>query len=466
MSEKFDLIVIGAGPGGYVAAIKAAQLGMKTAVVESREVGGTCLNRGCIPTKALIHAAELYSEMKSLEEIGLYAEGISYDIKKIHQRKDEVLNQIRSGILSLFKSNKITLINGKGTILSEGRVEVKTAEERVEYEAAKILIAAGSVPSRPPIPGLDLENVITSDELLSMNDRIYNNLVIIGGGVIGVEFASVYSALGARVTIIEALDRILPNMDKEISQNLKMILKKRGVDIHTSAKVEKITMEDGLKCYYEEKEKVQCVPCDGVLVAIGRKPNTAGLFAEGVSVQMDRGSILVDEKFETSMKNVYAIGDAIKGIQLAHVASAQGINAVMGMAGKKGEINLDLVPSCIYTSPEIASVGIDADEAKRRGISAKCGKFIMSANGKSVISREERGFVKVVAEEGSNQIIGAQMMCARATDMISEFTTAIANGLTLEQMLSAMRPHPTYNEGVTEALEAVEGNSIHTAPRR
>lgn len=466
MLDNLDLVVIGAGPGGYVAAIKAAQLGMKVAVIENREVGGTCLNRGCIPTKTLIHASQIYNEMKSLEEIGLYGENFSYDIMKIHERKDKVLDQIRSGILQLLKSNKITLLNGKGTIVSQGKVLVENQDGKEEVEAKHILIATGSVPSLPPIPGLNLDNVITSDELLKTSDKIYKNLLVIGGGVIGVEFASIYHVLDCNVTVIEALDRLLPNMDKEISQNLKMILKKRGVDIHTSARVEKIADEDGLKCYYEEKGKVQCAPCDGVLVAIGRRANTEGLFAEGVAVDMEKDRILVNDKFETSMKNVYAIGDVIQGIQLAHVASAQGINAVMNMSGKKAEINMNLVPSCIYTSPEIASVGMDADEAKKREIEIEAGKFIMSANGKSVISKEDRGFIKVVVDKPTQKILGAQMMCARATDMISEFTTAIANGLTLEEMLIGMRPHPTYNEGITEALESVLGNSIHTVPRR
>lgn len=466
MEQQYNLVVIGAGPGGYVAAIKAAQLGMKVAVVENREVGGTCLNRGCIPTKTLMHSAHLYHEVKNFEAVGLKVEGLSYDIKKIHERKEEVVDKLRTGISQLFKANKIDFISGTATITDKDTILVQKDEEKTEVKTEKILIATGSKPAKPPIEGLTLPNVVTSDEMLSMSDKVYNKLLIIGGGVIGVEFATVYNSLGCEVVIVEAMDRILPTMDKEISQSMAMSLKKKGIKIHTSAMVEKISEENGLTCYYTEKGKAQTETADGILVSIGRRANTENLFEDGFDIEMERGCVVVNEKFQTSVEGIYAIGDVIKGIQLAHVASAEGIVAVENMVGKEPSIDLKVVPSCIYTNPEISSVGITADEAKAKGIKVKTGKFIMSANGKSLIAMDERGFIKVVFDEETDVILGAQLMCARATDLISEFTTAIVNKLTSEQLSSVIRPHPTYVEAVTEAIESANGCSIHTAPRK
>lgn len=462
MAESYDLIVIGAGPGGYVAAIKAAQLGMKTAVVENRQVGGTCLNRGCIPTKTLMHTAHLLHQMKSCEKLGLHVEGVSCDYKALHVRKEEVTAQLRKGIESLFQANKIDLISGSGVITGPGTVRV----EDTEYAAKKILAATGSVPARPPIPGLDLPGVVTSDELLS-SDALYNRLVIIGGGVIGVELATIYSALGCEVTIIEAMPRILPTMDKEISQNLSMILKKRSVKIFTGGMVERVEQGKGLTVRFTAKDKAESVQADGVLVSIGRRANTADLCAGGVDLGLDRGMIPVDDSFETCVKGIYAIGDVVKGgIQLAHVASAQGINAACAMCGVEPEVDLSVVPSCIYTDPEIASVGITADEAAAAGIPVKTGKALMAANGKTIITMGERGFIKLVFHGETGVILGAQLMCERATDMIGELCTAIGSGLTMKQLAAVIRPHPTFCEAVTEAVEAAEGHAIHSAPKK
>ena len=313
---------------------------------------------------------------------------------------------------------------------------------------------------------MDLPGVLTSDELFRMKS-VPESLTIIGGGVISVEFATVYAELGCKVTILEALPRILPNMDKEISQNLKLILKKRGIDIHTAAAVQGVEADgDQYICKYVEKEKEQSAASQYVLCAVGRCPNTDGLFAEDATPEMNRGRVVVNEKFETSIPGVYAIGDLIFGAQLAHVASAQGIQVVEQLAGKEVSVDVNVVPGCVYTDPEIASVGITEDEAKEKGIAVKVGKFIMSANGKSIITKEERGFIKIVAEEESGVIVGAQMMCARATDMIGEFVTAVANNMTVSQLLKGMRAHPTYNEGIGEALEELEGGAIHVMPKK
>ncbi|MEG0590968.1 MAG: FAD-dependent oxidoreductase, partial [Lachnospiraceae bacterium] len=347
MENKYDLIVIGAGPGGYVAAIKAAKLGMKTAVVESREVGGTCLNRGCIPAKAMIHASALYREIKEGAQFGIFAEDVRYDYEKILSYKEETSEGLRKGVEQLFQANGVTLIRGKGCLKSDKTVAVETEDGSCTLEGNHILLASGSKPLILPIEGMDLPGVLTSDELFQLTEAP-KSLVIIGGGVISVEFATVFAALGCQITIVEALPRLVPNLDKDISQNLKMILKKRDIDIHTGASVQKVSREgESLVCTFLEKEKPVEVKAQYVLSAVGRVSNTDGLFGAGVSLDMERGKIVVNEHFETSMKDVYSIGDVIKGIQLAHVASAQGILVAEELSGRKSSIDLSVVPSCV-----------------------------------------------------------------------------------------------------------------------
>lgn len=467
--KEYQLIVIGAGPGGYEAAIRAAQLGLTTALIERRDVGGTCLNRGCIPTKAMLHSAQLYREAANFELFGLHTENTSFDWAKVHQRKNDVVVKLRTGIEQLIKANKIDFFNNSASILRKNDVQLDQGEV---IRGENILIATGSVPARPPIPGLDLPNVVTSDELLddphfTQADSLAKEILIIGGGVIGVEFASVFSSFGCHVTIVEAMERILPTMDREISQSLNMVLKKRGVSIHTGAMVEKLEQdENGLVCHFTEKGKAQAVPAQQVLVAIGRRPNTQGLFAEGFEVACERGRIVTDENFRTSVDSIYAIGDVTSKIQLAHMASAQGICAVHTIAGQKPPIDLRYVPGCIYTDPEIASVGITEDEAKQQGIPVKKGKFLMTGNGRSLIDEQERGFIKVLAHQETDVILGAQLMCSRATDIVAELATAIVNGLTCAQLAGVIRPHPTFCEGVTEAVEDVHAMAIHLAPKK
>lgn len=461
--ENYDLIVIGGGPGGYVAAIRAAQLGMKTALAENRELGGACLNRGCIPTKTLMHSAMLFSETAKFGELGLRAESIGFDFSRLHLRKAQVTDTLRNGIEQLLKANKIEVLRGTAVITRQGEVAVNGAA----YSADKILIATGSAPAKPPVPGIELPNVITSDEILTQVSSFVHSLVIIGGGVIGVEMASIYTAFGCDVTIVETMERILPTMDREISQNLSMIMKKTGVKILTSTRVESISEQNGgLSCELISGENRLSVRGEAVLVAVGRRPNTAGLFGDGVSVELKQGYIAVDDRFKTSLEGVYAVGDVIGGVQLAHAAEAEGIAAVEQMFG--GDVGTDprLVPACVYTNPEIATVGLTADEAKKSGIRVKTGKYVMSGNAKSIIEMQERGFIKLVFDEETDVIMGAQLMCARATDMIDEFTTAIANSLTRTQLIKGMRPHPSFCEGISEAIEAVNGCSIHSAPTR
>lgn len=478
--NNFDLIVIGGGPGGYVAAIKGAQLGLSTAIIEKDRLGGTCLNRGCIPTKAMLHAADLYREVLEGGQFGIHAENVTVNYGEILSYKQDTIDKLVSGVEQLLKANGVTILKGTGTLLADRQIKVTFTEPAEDgategyYEAENIILAGGSYPSRLPVEGMELDGVLTSDGLFAL-EEIPESLTVIGGGVIGMEFAEVFSALGCKVTVLEALPRILANLDKEISQNLKMILKKRGVDIHAGASLTKIEKDPsgGLTCHYTEKDKEKTVTSQYVLCAVGRKPNTAGLFeapseqtAHDLGISMERGFIETDLYGETGASGIYAIGDIVKGIQLAHVASAQGITAAERIAGHNPNVNLSIVPSCIYTSPEIGSVGIMEEDAKEAGIPVKVGKYITSANGKSLISKEERGFIKIIAHADTGVILGAQMMCARATDMIGEMATAIANKLTAAQLLIGMRAHPTYNEAVGEALEELEGGAIHMAPKK
>jgi len=462
---QYDLIVIGGGPGGYVAAIRAAQLGMKTALVEKRELGGTCLNRGCVPTKTLMHTANMYREAGESAALGLQFAACSYDFAQIHNRKNQVTAQLRDGIAQLLKANKVDVYQTAGQIIDGNTVQAGENTLTCNH----ILIAAGSVPAVPPIAGADLPGVVTSDAMLEEQGIDCEKLLIIGGGVIGVEMASIYASLGKQVTIVEAAERILPPMDREISQNLSMILKKRGVEIVTSAMVSAISKtENGLVCQYTDKKGEQTAEADVVLISVGRKPCTAGLFADGFGVNLtERGYIAVDEQFRTSVPTIFAVGDIIGRVQLAHAAEAQGIAAVEYMSGLTDPtVNVHLVPSCVYTTPEIASVGITADEAKKAGREVITGKYVMNGNAKTVIEQQERGFIKLVFDKETECLLGAQLMCARATDLISELVTAVSLGLTREQLARTMRPHPTFSEGITEAVETAAGHSIHTMPSR
>lgn len=448
--QEFDLVVIGAGPGGYETALAAAPH-MRVALVEKDELGGTCLNRGCIPTKSLLHAAELLEAIRGSEIFGIRAGEAMYDFATVHARKDQVIGQLRGGIAQRMKQKKVTVIRGTASVRDAHTVLVRGAEEAL-LKTERILIATGSRPALPPIPGITLPHVETSDTLLEKKDCVYPRLLIIGGGVIGVEFASVFSALGSGITIVEALPRIVANMDREISQSLKMLLKKRGMRILCDTRVEEIREADGgLCCVCVSGEERQEIAADGILVCTGRKPFTDVLFADGFSVAEDRGRITVDEHFGTSCPGVYAIGDVTGGMMLAHAATAQGRCALAHMLGQTPPVSLT-VPACIYTSPEIAAVGLTLEEARDRGLAADSRKYPMSANGKSLLSQQERGFIKVVFEKESHRLLGAHLMCARASDLISEMTQAIVRGSTLEELAAVIRPHPTFSEGITEAV--------------
>ncbi len=448
--REFDLVIIGAGPGGYETALAAAG-SMRVALVEKDELGGTCLNRGCIPTKSLLHTAELLEAIRHSAVFGIETNGAACDFAALHRRKDEVVRQLRDGIALRMKQKKVTVIKGTASVSDAHTVRVAGAEETL-LKTERILIATGSRPALPPIPGIGCPHVETSDTLLEKRDGVYPRLLIIGGGVIGVEFASVFAALGSRITIAEALPRLVANMDREIGQSLKMLLKKRGMEILTETQVQEIREEGGgLVCRCLQGEQVTEMAADGILVCTGRRPFTDGLFADGFTVAQDRGRIRVDAHYQTDVPGIYAIGDVTGGMMLAHAASAQGRCALAHMLGEAPPVSM-IVPACIYTDPEIAAVGLTREAARERGIDADSLKYPMSANGKSLLSGQERGFIKVVFEKGSRRLLGAHLMCARASDLIGEMTQALVRGSTLEELAAVIRPHPTFSEGITEAV--------------
>ena len=478
METMFDLLVIGGGPGGYPAALKAAAAGKTVALVEKNRLGGTCLNRGCIPTKTLLHATGLYREVQQAQQFGIHSSNLAFDETKLWQYKDTVVQQLRDGVAQTLKKGKVTMLAGTARVVEAGAtITVEVRQETVQvFHAKHVLLATGSTPAGLPIPGVEQDGVLNSDGILDGNrfgcqdGKLPQHMIILGGGVIGMEMATVYSNLGCQVTVIEALDRILAGMDKEISQNLKMILKKRGVEIVTSAKVLEIkaaaTTQDDPDTQRKVGHRILCIyevtdrkgettqhqeEADGLLISAGRRPQTAGLCSENIPIRMERGYLWVDQNYQTNVPGIYGVGDAIGGIQLAHMATAEGCRAVEHMFGLPFSQNLEVIPSCVYTDPEIACVGITADEAKQAGLETETGKYIMSLNGKSILSAQERGFIKLVAEKESRRIVGAQLMCARATDMIGELELAIVKGLNVDELAEVVMAHPTFSEGIGEA---------------
>lgn len=466
MGKQYDLVIIGAGPGGYMAAKKAAKLGMSVVIIDKGEVGGTCINRGCIPTKALIHTAVLYRDMTECGKFGLSAEKVGFDLQKIYEYKDLSAARMRKDLEDEFAELGIRSVRGMATIQSDRKVRVVLLDGTTEYFLGKyILIATGAKARMVDIPGTELPGVMTSEELLTSNESRYRSILILGGGVIGIELATVFNALGGEVTIVEVSDRLLPNMDKEFSEALEGILVNRGIQIHKESILEEIEEGDaGLRCHYVCHGKNQDAEVDAVLVSVGRCANTEGLFDADVPIKMEDGRIVVDDFFATNIPGIYAVGDVIGGIQLAHVASAQATyvvermndvppSVIVEMVPSCLFVPISIVPSCLYTDPEIASVGLTEEEAKRKGVPIRCGRYVMDVNGQSIISKEEQGGIKILFAADSDVILGAQLMCPRATDMIGELATAIANGLTSAQLMYAMRAHPTYNEAISCAVE-------------
>ena len=452
---KYDLAVIGGGPGGYTAADAAAKAGLSVVLFERDKLGGTCLNRGCIPTKALLHAAETWSGMHHADALGLYADGLRYDWPNVTAYRRRVVDALRQGVEQLMRAGKVTVVQGSVQVAGEGAV-ICNGET---YQAVDLVIAAGAAPALPPIPGRNLPGVYTSDDLLEGGGKELSSLLIVGGGVIGVEMASVYTAFGCAVTIVEAMDRLLPGMDRELAQRLAVSLKKQGVQIAVKSSVKEIVPEeDGLAVQYADARGNLCrVGAQGVLIATGRRAAVEDLFAGEYRPELSRGGIVADEAGRTSLPHLYVIGDAKAGnIQLAHLAEAQGKNVVAAILGKPLPVDTSLVPACVYTAPEIASVGLSEQQAKESGLTVRCGKALSGANGRCVIAGSNSGFVKLVCEDGSGRLLGAQLCWPRATDLISELALAVRHRLTVYDLAGLIHPHPTFSEGVRAAAEQVQ----------
>lgn len=464
--NQYDLIVIGTGPGGYVAAIRAAQLGMKVAVVERNHVGGTCLNRGCIPTKALLHAGEVLDEMREASKLGLSCENVSYDMQAVYKRRDDIVKKLRGGVEGLFKSQGITLYRGHGSFVDKNTVNVASENGDEQISAKYIIIAVGSEVRNPHFPGLEL--AYDSDDILEKYLDIPQHVAIAGASVIGVEFASIMRSLGKDVTIIATRDHLIPKTDRELGVQLGMSMKKKGIKILYKSRMKEVQKIDGgVRVFFTTPDGVDSIDTEMLIACIGRSPYLEGLKPENAGVNVADGKIVVDENLKTNVDNIYAIGDCLGGaIQLAHYASAQGCVVVEEILGKEKSYNLDVCPACIYTSPEIANVGLTEEECAERGIEIEVGKFNMGGNGKSMIV-DQGGFIKVLFEKATGKMVGAALFCNRATDIVGELAVCVATGMTREEFLKTVHPHPTVVEGVLEAVEASEGMSIHSPkPRR
>ena len=464
-NEKFDLTIIGSGPGGYVAAIRAGQLGLKVAIVEKdSRLGGTCTLRGCIPTKQMLMSAHIYEQMQHAADFGVQASGIQLAFADVQKRKEKVVLKNSKGIEYLMKKNKVTVFKGTGKLALPGKVEVTDAEGKKQtLETKNIIIATGSVVR--PIPGFETDgkHVVNSDHILELKD-VPKSLIVMGSGAVGVEFASVYSRFGADTTIVELLPRLVPLEDEEVSKELERSFRKRGIKSQVDTKLEKLEKtETGVRVSGKNgKGETVTLEAEMLLVAVGRMPYTEGLGLEGTKIKVDRGFIQVDGFQQTGEKGVYAIGDVVPTPLLAHLASKEGIVAVEHMAGKNPQpINLRLVPNCTYCDPEIGSVGLTEAKAREQGYDVKVGKFPFSASGKARIIGEEEGFVKVVSETKYDEILGVHIIGPHATELIAEACVAMQLESTAEELGRTMHAHPTISEAVMEAAEGVHGLAVH-----
>ncbi len=462
---SYDIVVLGGGPGGYECAIRCAQYGKKVALVEARELGGTCLNRGCIPTKALLHGAEVYETALGAEACGVLTGEVSFDFSKLAAYKDGIVSKLRAGVASLEKAHGVKVIKGFGKIENDHTLTVENEGACEEITFDKLILATGSSPARPPIPGIEGQNIVTSDEILSMTE-LPESFVIIGGGVIGIEFATLFASLGKPVTVIEMMPSILPGVDADIVRLLSRVLKKKKVTVINEAKVTAIDGGDTVTVHYELKGAEKTAEGACCVVSVGRRAMTAGIGLDKVGIEMNRAFVVIDEHCCTNVENVYAIGDITGKIQLAHVATAQGFVAAANACGVKEEImDYGVVPSCIYTAPEIAFVGLSEDKCKAQGIEYKTGTFNVAGNGRAMIMGDALGTVKLIASP-DGKLLGAQMMGPRATDMIAELAVILKKGGTIEDISGTIHPHPTVSESICEAAHDFEGLCCHAMPKR
>jgi len=467
MSDSYDVVVIGGGPGGYVAAIRAAQLGLKTACIEKRgSLGGTCLNVGCMPSKALLHSSELYEEAThGMEKHGIKVGKVSLDLAAMMAQKDKTVGELTSGIEFLFKKNKVDYIQGLGTITGPGSIKVALNDGGDQDVSAKnIIIATGS--DVASLPGIDIDEkqVVSSTGALEL-PKVPKHMVVIGGGVIGLELGSVWRRLGAEVTVVEYMDRITPEMDKEVSKTFQRILKKQGMKFKMSSKVTDIAkLKSKVKVSVEPAAGGDAtqIDCDVVLVSVGRRAYTDGLGLDSAGIKTDdRGRVDVNDHFETNVPGIYAIGDVVRGAMLAHKAEDEGMAVAEIIAGYAGHVNYDAIPGVVYTMPEVAAVGKTEEQLKEAGISYSVGKFPMTANSRAKANLQTDGFVKVLTDDATDKVVGAHIIGADAGNMIAELALAVEKGLTAEDIAYTSHAHPTEMEAVREAALATEGRPIH-----
>jgi dihydrolipoamide dehydrogenase len=459
----YDVAVLGSGPGGYVAAIKASQLGLKVALIEKyTKLGGTCLHWGCIPTKALLLNAELYEKALHGKEFGIIYKDINLDFRLVKARKDKIVKKLAMGTDFLMKKNKISTFQGKGTLIAPDTIRVEGGSP-ADIRAKKIVIATGSEAKLLPGMELDGQCLLTNKEILDL-DGIPKSLLVVGAGAVGIEFASVFSRFGTDVTVVEMLPRILPIEDHEVSDELRKLLSKKRIKILTDARLENLAVQDGkvVATVTVEGGSTQTITTEKALIAVGRRPVTDGIGLEGLGVATDRGFIAVDEHMETSVSGVFAIGDIVPTQQLAHLASHEGILAMRHIAGEATEpLNYDLVPSCTYCSPEVASVGLTEHAARERGYEVITSRFPYAAVGKATILGENDGFVKLVCEKKYKQVLGVHMIGPHVTELIAEGTAIIGLEACAEDVSHLIHAHPTVSEGIMEAAHAIYGAAIH-----
>ncbi len=457
----YDVVIVGGGPGGYVAALRAAKNGKKTALVEADYLGGTCLNRGCIPSKTLLKHTEIIEVIEKAQNWGIKTDNLSFSLKEMFARKDQVINTLRNGIEHLLNAGKIDLYRGYGTIHEDKKVTVQNRNESQQISGEKIIIATGSQPVIPPINGLDSVNYHTTDTIFNITE-IPKSIVIVGGGVIGVEFANIFTSLKTKVTIVELGDRIIPTEDEDASKALLKSLKKKGVKVLTKYQVTSIEESNDKKIVNVTSEhgKVEYLEVEEVLMAVGRKPNVSAV--SELNLKMIGRHIAVDDYLETSKKDYYAVGDVIGGLQLAHVASAEGLTAVKNLDGNNEKMNYKVMPRCIYTTPQVASVGMSEAELKEKGIKYKVNKYSFAGNGKALASGETEGFSKVIIDEKYGEILGVVMVGAHVTEMISQSSAYMFLEGTVEELSQMVQPHPSISEVLMESASALIGKGIHS----